>query len=148
MRAAKSADVSAMRMLLQGGADPGLKNKTGNTALMFAAGSARGKPDQDVIEALTLCLERGADVNAANENGQTALHLAVDQSDEAIGFLAAHGAALDARDGRGRTPLDLAVGDSAAGRGTARPRAAGARETTADLLRRLSAASSETRSAK
>ena len=142
MRAAKSVDVSAMRVLLDHGADPTLKNRTGTTALMFAAGSARGKPDQDVADAITLCLDRGGDVNAVNDNGQTALHLAVEQSDVVIRLLAAKGAKLDIKDRQGRTPLDLALGDAPAGRGAAgRGRAADARSTTAALLRELGAGS-------
>ena len=140
MRAAKSIDVTAMRVLIDGGADPRRASRTGATALMFAAGAARGKPARDVIDAIALCLSHGAEVNAINANGQTAMHLAVDQSDEVIRFLAAHGAAVDVKDGQGRTPLDLALGEAPGGRSAARTREAGSREATAALLRELSAA--------
>jgi ankyrin repeat protein len=141
MRAAKSIDVPAMRVLLDAGADPRLKTRTGATALMFAAGAARGKPAQDVIDAITLCVNRGADVNAVNGNGQTALHLAVEQSDDVIRFLVERGAKLDIKDSQGRTPLDLLLGDAPSGRAAARTRDAGSREVTEALLRQLSAGS-------
>jgi ankyrin repeat protein len=141
MRAAKSIDVPAMRLLLDAGADPTLKTRTGAQALMFAAGAARGRPVQDAIDAITLCVNRGADVNAVNDTGQTALHLAVEQSDAVIRLLVARGARLDMKDRQGRTPLDLALAEAPGGRGVARARDAGSREATAALLRELSGGS-------
>ena len=41
MRAAKSIDVPAMRVLLDAGSDPRRANRAGATALMFAAGLGR-----------------------------------------------------------------------------------------------------------
>jgi uncharacterized protein len=141
MRAAKSLDVPAMRVLLDAGADPALKNRNSATALMFAAGLGRngfgGKSEEAAIKAVTLCLDRGADINAVNNNGQTALHLAVVQSDAVVALLAARGAKLDIKDNQGQTPLDVALGDAPRGRGAAPARAAGARDTTAALLRQL-----------
>jgi ankyrin repeat protein len=141
MRAAKSLDVPAMRVLLDGGADPELKNRNSATALMFAAGLGRsgfgGKTEEEAIEAVTLCLDRGADINAVNGNGQTALHVAVEQSAAVVALLASRGAKLDIKDKQGHTPLDVALGDAPSGRGAAPARAAGARETTAALLRRI-----------
>jgi ankyrin repeat protein len=143
MRAAKSIDVPAMRLLLDGGADPALKTRTGAQALMFVAGAARGKPVPDTIDAITLCVDRGADVNAVNDNGQTALHLAVEQSDDVIKLLVARGARLDMKDRQGRTPLDVALGEAPGGRGAPRTRAAASREATVALLRELSGVDSE-----
>jgi ankyrin repeat protein len=141
MRAAKSLDVQAMRVLLDAGADPSLKNRNSATALMFAAGLGRsgfgGRSEQEAIEAVTLCLDHGADINAVNSTGQTALHLAVEQSDAVVALLASRGAKLDIKDKQGLTPLDVALGDAPSGRGAAPARAAGARETTAALLRQL-----------
>jgi len=140
MRAAKAIDVTAMRALIDGGADPRLAARTGATALMFAAGAARGKPARDVIDAMTLCLSHGAEIDATNANGQTAMHLAVDQSDEVLRFLAARGATVTVKDRQGRTPLDLALAEAPGGRSAARAREAGSREATVALLRELSAA--------
>ncbi|MEO8257880.1 MAG: ankyrin repeat domain-containing protein [Acidobacteriota bacterium] len=143
MRAAKSIDVPAMRLLLERGADPALKNRTGATALMFAAGAARGKPDQAVADAVALCLDHGADVNAVNDGGQTAVHIAVGQSDAVIRLLAGRGARLDLKDRQGRTPLDLALADAPAGRGAAaRGPAPEVRQATAALLTELAGPSS------
>jgi ankyrin repeat protein len=141
MRAAKSLDVAAMRVLLDAGADPALRNRNSATALMFAAGLGRngfgGKSEAEVLEAVSLCLDRGADINAENSNGQTALHIAVEQSDAVVALLARRGAKLDIKDKQGHTPLDVALGDAPQGRGSAPARAADARKTTAALLRQM-----------
>jgi ankyrin repeat protein len=142
MRAAKSLDLSAMRVLLDAGADPRLQNLNNGTALMFAAGLGRsglaGRPEHEALDAIALCLDHGADVNAANATGQTALHIAVEQSDAIVKLLVVRGARLDAKDRQGRTPLDLVLGDAPSARG-ARPRDAAAREATAALMRQLMA---------
>jgi ankyrin repeat protein len=138
MRAAKSLDVPAMRVLLDAGSDPRRANRAGATALMFAAGLGRSGTSAPMepaaTDAVILCLEHGADINAMNAEGQTALHMAVEQSDALVTLLVERGAKLDARDRQGRTPLDLALGEAPAGRGS-RPRDAASRAVTAALLR-------------
>src|SRR5205085_11990966 len=42
MRAARTGDVNAMRILLEHGADPAMTTSNHTTALMFAAGNGRG----------------------------------------------------------------------------------------------------------
>jgi ankyrin repeat protein len=129
MRAAKQADVTAMRLLLDHGADPRLANKRGMTALLYAASRAGGfrgsnvqTPVQDAIDAIALCLARGANLDAADETGQTALHLAAASAEESVvRFLADKGANPLLKDQKGRTPLDAALagggrGGQAAGR--------------------------------
>jgi ankyrin repeat protein len=140
MRAAKSLDLPVMHMLIESGADPSRETRAGMTALMFAAAAARSKP-ADAIKAIELCVGRGGDINHANAAGQTAVHLAVEQSDEVIQFLASKGARLDVKDRDGRTPLDLAAGERAAGRAAARARDQGTKDATIALLRQLSASS-------
>ena len=140
MRAAKSTDTAAVRLLFAKGANPGLTTKNMSTALMFAAGlgGGRGRTDDDAMEVIGLCLSAGADVNAFNTNGQTALHVATERSDKIVKFLAEHGAELDLKDKDGRTPLDIALGVQASaftGRRGAAP--AERRETTVSLLRQL-----------
>src|SRR5437773_697584 len=79
MRAAKTGDVGAMRILLAHGADPTLTQNNHTTALMFAAGNGRGTgvfqkdigTERDLIDAVHVLVERGVDVNLANDNGQT-----------------------------------------------------------------------------
>ena len=117
MRAAKSGDVAAMRLLLDYRADIGLRQQNGSTLLMIAAGQGRrasrdqdddGGRDNDIdpSAAVKLCLERGADVNASNDAGDTALHVA--SSEEIIRLLAEHGARFDVKNKRGLTPLAAA----------------------------------------
>jgi uncharacterized protein len=112
MRAARSRDVAAMRLLLDSGADPGRQAANGATALMFAATPARGAAgpaaEQAALETITLCLDRGADVNAVNALGQTALHLAgpAGESDAVVKLLLSRGANPGIRDKQGRAPFD------------------------------------------
>ncbi len=116
--AARSADLEAMRLLLEHGADPLTTTKGGNTALTLASGVVfleggfgqfEGPPKSDVLEAVQLLLELGADVNTGNSGGQTALHGAVYRAaDDVIRFLVEAGAPTDAEDAAGRTPLRLA----------------------------------------
>jgi uncharacterized protein len=140
MRAAKSLDVPAMRLLLDAGSDPRRANRAGATALMFAAGLGRSgttmQAEHTAADAVILCLDHGADINARNAEGQTALHMAVEQSDTLVQLLVERGAKLDATDRQGRTPLDLLLGGAPAGRGS-RPRDAASRAGTAALLREL-----------
>jgi ankyrin repeat protein len=122
MRAAKTADVAMMRVLLENGASPYVRLKRDHTTvLMVAAGlgwsygsaSYGGKPvsESAAVEAVELCLEHGVDINASNADGTTALHGAASKgADIVVQFLAANGARLDVRDKRGRTPLDVALG--------------------------------------
>jgi ankyrin repeat protein len=143
MRAAKTNDVAAMRVLLDAGAKPGLTLKDGTNALMMAAGlgygGLRGEGIRIVVptpegatEAVALLLERGLDIDAFNAAGNTALHGAIGRGDAVVKFLASRGATLDWKNKAGLTPLDLAMG--AGGRG-GRPGVV--RESTAALLKQL-----------
>jgi len=121
LRAAKAADLPAMKLLLAHGADPTVRMKNGNTALMLAVGLGyrdgnmavptrdRGTPPE-AIAAIQLCLDHGADINAAGANGDTVLHDAVTGrgDPEIIRYLVEHGASLAAKNARGQTPLDAA----------------------------------------
>jgi ankyrin repeat protein len=120
LRAAKAADLPAMKLLLEHGADPLLgPTRSGITPLMAAAGlgtqeqdtTGRYKTQAQAIDAIQLLIDRGIDVNAAANDGRTALHGAALQGyDDIIKFLAAKGAALDVKDKNGFTPLDTALG--------------------------------------
>jgi len=116
MRAARSADTTVMRLLLQKGANPKLATNEGNNALMFAAGVGyrdkytRGT-EAEALEAVKLMIETGLDVRAANSKGETALHGAADRgADSIVQFLVDHGADVNAKNKRGYTPLDAAIG--------------------------------------
>jgi ankyrin repeat protein len=143
LKAASTSDLVLMRMLLEHGADPNLRNKNETTPLMAAAGlnwrdiASIGTED-DSIEAIKLCLEHGADVNAANKLGETALHGAAQRgADTIVKFLVSKGANLNARTERGRTALDDALGQAAVAdeEDVRRPE----RQSTVALLRELMA---------
>ncbi len=117
LRAAQSADVPLMRLLLQKGADPAITTFNGTTALMAAAG-VNWVPAQTFsesqamwLQAVELCLEVGGDVNAVNQMGLAAAHGAANRgSDDIIELLSRRGARLDIADKEGRTPAIWAEG--------------------------------------
>jgi ankyrin repeat protein len=122
MRAAKTGDVAAMRLLVTAGAQPSTTLPDGVSALMLAAGLGwrDGSPaapsfdqgtEDAAVEAIRYCLELGLDINATTTNGDTPLHVAVSGrgSPKIVRYLVERGANLDAKDKRGRTPLDLAT---------------------------------------
>jgi ankyrin repeat protein len=130
--AAKNGDVSLMRLLLSGGADPTVPSENGTTPLMVASGvgqtDSRMVAEVRLLEAVTFLTGLGADVNAINRGGQNAVHGAASVSaDDVLQFLADHGARLDLKDKQGRTPFDIT-------QNIMRPRL-----STAALLRRLGA---------
>jgi ankyrin repeat protein len=114
-RAARSADVELMHLLLDKGADPKLVGKDNQTALMVASGVAwndhiRGT-EEEALEAVKLCVSLGLDVNAATDKGETALHGAAHRGADSITkVLVDKGANVNARNKRGFTALDLAMG--------------------------------------
>jgi ankyrin repeat protein len=124
MRAAKGGDYRIMQALLDGGADPAAKQRSGATALMIAAGLGRGVgafqkdvgTETDLFQAAKLCVDRGVDVNEVNDAGQTALHFAVRNGDAMVKLLLEHGATPDVKDRQGRTPIDYARGVGLRGR--------------------------------
>ena len=113
-RAAQSADLEAMRLLVAKGADPRITTFNGTNALMFAAGVnwVIGQTyGSRWLEAVQLCLDLGFDVNAVNQMGLAAVHGAANRgSDDVIGLLASRGARLDVKDKEGRTPMTWAEG--------------------------------------
>jgi uncharacterized protein len=127
--AAATADLTMMRMLVEGRANAKVTTKEGTSALMVAAGLAhegggagfggqvgadlrRGDLEGQVLAAVKMAVDLGADVNAVNEKGQTALHGAVYMGyPEVIKYLASKGADLNAKDMYGQTPVTIALGD-------------------------------------
>jgi ankyrin repeat protein len=117
LRAALSGDITAMRLLLDHGADPNIATFAGTTALMAAAGvnwaenQTYTESKESLMAALQLCLEKGADVNAKNSMGITAVIGAANRgSDDMLELLVQKGAKLDVKDNEGRTPLVWAGG--------------------------------------
>jgi ankyrin repeat protein len=117
IRAAQSADVPVMKLLLSKGADPAMTTFNGTSALMAAAGvnwvigQTFSESPARWLEAVQLCLELGLEVNALNDMGLGAVHGAANRgSDDIIELLARRGARLDVADKQGRTPYAWAEG--------------------------------------
>jgi ankyrin repeat protein len=143
VRAALSADVPLMKLLLAKGADPNIATFNGTTALMAAAGvnwvigQTYAESPAMYLEAVKLCLELGGDVNAVNAMGLAAVHGAANRgSDDIIELLARNGARLEIKDNEGRTPMTWAEGVFLATNSPV------AKPSTMALLRKLLAASS------
>jgi ankyrin repeat protein len=90
MQAALYGDSESLRLLLDNGANPNVRNEAGATALMWAAND---------LEKTRLLLDQGADVNARSEDGRTALLIAAGQfgSSGAVKLLVDRGASLSAK---------------------------------------------------
>ena len=119
LRAAKSADVDVMKLLLAHGADPHLATVQGVDPLMTAANLAtkesdttgRYKTQAQIIDAIRICLEQGLDVNARANDGRSAIFGAATFGlTEVVKFLHEQGAELDYQDSKGLGPLDAAMG--------------------------------------
>ena len=116
-RAALATDVEAMKILLNGGADPNIASGEGVTPLMVAAGlgwganASRTVPDGWLGAVKYLVEEVGADVNARDVYNYTALHGAAYRGDnEVVRYLISKGAKLDVRSKKGQTVTDMANG--------------------------------------
>ena len=124
--AAKVTDVEAMKVLLEGGADPLTPSAENTTPLMVAAGldiwnpgedgGSLGGQEEEVLEAVRMLVELGNAVNAVNavnDLGETALHGAAFRGvNIVVEYLVEQGARIDARDRNGWTPWAIAYGFS------------------------------------
>jgi len=152
--AAKFLEPAIMRALAEAGADTRLAMKSGETALMAAAGmgasaqadrrglsvldGGRIEDEGRVVESIAVALANGADVNAVNQAGDTALHAAALLGyDRVVKQLADAGANVGQKNAKGATALDQIAGKSAALRSPDRVNL-GPRQSTIDLLRALS----------
>lgn len=159
--AAATSDVTVMKLLVEGRANPKLVAVDGTTPLMVAAGLARERVSKNIgmtpedenaaLEAVKMAIQLGANVNEANSNGRTALHGAVELgANSIIQYLVEQGADLEAKDKYGQTALSIALGDPGqliyrqleGGRPDDSFRAAilGGQKETAELLLKLGAA--------
>jgi ankyrin len=105
MRAAFSADLELVKLLLAHGADPHIQSRDRETTLMAAAGTGfingynRGKSAAERLEVVKLLVELGEDVNAADNYGITPLMVAANMGEiPIIQYLIDQGADLGAYD--------------------------------------------------
>ena len=118
--ASATADAPYMRLLLELGADPLMRNSEGSTSLMVATGVARkveeasAGTEPEVLDAARLLLDLGVDVNAVNDNGETAMHGAAYKNlPKVVQFLDDNGAGIEVwnrRNKKGSTPYLIAAG--------------------------------------
>jgi ankyrin repeat protein len=119
LRAARSGDTAAMKLLIERGALVDLPQVAGATPLMVAVGlganpiDTRGKfrTELDALASAAVLLDAGGDANARDDNGRTALHAAAAQGySDVVKLLVERGADVAAKDADGATPLDAANG--------------------------------------
>ena len=130
MKAARSKDLEAVRLLIGTGADVNAKDKQGETALVEAVdcgdlllfssegpGHFKANPRdqhgrtfyQRSLEVVKVLIDRGADVNAKDEKGETTLMYAARSGNlEVVKFLVDKGADVNAKDSNGATALSIA----------------------------------------
>jgi len=89
-------------LLLERGADPGVRDDAGQTPLHAASHMGGLKPAQQL-------LELGADINSHDNQGRTPLHVIQWDDDDVAQLLLELGADPDVRDNHGHTPLDVAT---------------------------------------
>jgi ankyrin repeat protein len=109
MRAAKTADLDVMKILIEAGADVNRKMVNGGTAalILAAARPAAGSADK-YVDAMRLLAENGANLNVNNARGDRPLIVAARQGTNVlVKALVELGADLDAADGAGKTALAL-----------------------------------------
>ena len=119
VRAAKSADVPVIKLLLERGANAKGATRNGVSAVMMAANvsareedmTGRNKTQKEAIESIRLLMAAGADVKGSDTQGRTAMHgAALWGMTDVVKFLAQNGADINIKDKRGLTPLDHAMG--------------------------------------
>jgi len=157
LRAAKTFDAAAMKLLIEHGARVDLPNVSGITPVMAAAGYGSVECDprgygpgiphyltadveQKATEALRVLLEAGAQVNVrttadrgnGRAHGQTALFGAAFWGWRGVvKFLVERGAKIDVADAQGLTPVDAALGKAG---GHGRGQTTEVHQDTADSL--------------
>ncbi len=121
LRAAKGADIAAMELLLEYGADPSLPTEQGINPLMTAANlgtkesdtTGRYKTEAEIIHAIQICLDQGVDINAMDNSSRSAIFGAATFGlTEVVRFLHEQGAILEYEDKNGISPLEAAMGQA------------------------------------
>lgn len=139
--AVENGNSEVVRVLLEAGANPQLKNGVERTALMYLRESATAELVQTLMksgadinfhdesgetpvmnavtsapfEVVRVLIEAGAKLDSRDENGKTILFFAAhNQNPEVVKYLISLGADLSARDDNGETPLIVAAEDGSA----------------------------------
>ncbi len=119
--AAETGDLPLLRLLLELGADPSLKNKDHVTPLLAACGvgilsngDETAGTEEEAIATVQFLLERGADIHAVDDRNNSAMHGAAYKSwTKLVAFLAENGADIKIWNRKNhfkRTPLEIAQG--------------------------------------
>jgi ankyrin repeat protein len=114
--AAEINNFEAIKVLVDGGADPLIPTESKTTPLMLAAGGGvdvvrprSAKERATAIQTVKFLVAHGAAINDAGQFGWTPLHAAAYQGlNDVIKYLVANGADLNAMDSFGQTPLSIA----------------------------------------
>jgi ankyrin repeat protein len=108
--AVEAGDLNRLRVLLQGGLDPNLRDASGQTALHRVAADLDDEPAPENLEIARLLLESAADVNAMDKDHHTPLMLAAQGgSEDMTALFLKSGADPEIRDDEGRAALTHAV---------------------------------------
>jgi ankyrin repeat protein len=122
IRAARSSDVQAMRVLIEAGADPSLHDeKRGGVTPLLAVmmgpelpsliEADRSPTEDQAIAAIDFLMDHGVEPSIANNIGTTTLHMAALRNyPGVISHMAEKGVDLNVADVEGFTPLDYALG--------------------------------------
>ncbi|HBN77907.1 MAG TPA: hypothetical protein DD473_19270 [Planctomycetaceae bacterium] len=119
--AAETGDLPLLRLMIDLGADPDLKNADNVTPLLAACGvgilsngDESAGTEEDAIATVKLLLEHGADVNAIDDRNNTAMHGAAYKSwPKLVTYLSENGADIEQWNCQNhfkRTPLEIAQG--------------------------------------
>ncbi|KAI4092894.1 MAG: hypothetical protein L6R37_007496 [Teloschistes peruensis] len=102
--ASRKGHLEAVRLFLDHGVPPDIRDKAGHTPLQYA--TFRGS-----LETVELLLERGANIMAQNHAGETALHTCIRYSPDkdVVSLLLRRGFKIDVSNARGQTPLHTAA---------------------------------------
>jgi uncharacterized protein len=120
-RAARSADLKSIEILLKAGADPAQVEADGTNAMLAAVAGPEIPPlvtierelpaEPDAIAAIRFFLDRGFSVSTTDMTGASPLHFAARRGFVDVArFLVSRGANVNAPDKSGLTPLDYTLG--------------------------------------